>query len=317
MTQNKFKQVSGYVMQDDALLGHLTPRELLRFSARLRLPRTMTKKEQYARVEEAIGRLNLQKCADTRIGIPGIKRGISGGERKRTSIALELLTNPMLLFLDEPTSGLDSNTALFLIRHLHFLAAEGRSIICTIHQPSSEMVLLFDDIFWLTEGKLVYSGPVKEMPQYFEDAGFPCPHFVNPSDHVMSVISGDEGEAEQNVKDRIQLLLERFEKNNNILPLDALATNQEGVSSNQDKRMLWPFKFWTLFLRSFVQRLRDPGSTFQRLINDLVVSLFIGLLFLQLGHDQRGKIFIFPISFYLSLPHHFFFVLFFSLCPSL
>jgi ABC-type multidrug transport system ATPase subunit len=111
--------------------------------------------------------LNLIKCGDTRVGTPGVTRGISGGERRRVSIGLELLVNPRLLFLDEPTSGLDSTMAEQVVTILRDLARQGRTIVCTIHQPSSEIFNLFDDVFLLANGSLVYSGPVKQLPTYF------------------------------------------------------------------------------------------------------------------------------------------------------
>ena len=103
-------------------------RELLRYSALLRLPRTMTKEAKLARVEKVMRQLNLIKCGDTRVGVPGVTRGISGGERRRVSIGLELLVNPRLLFLDEPTSGLDSTMAEQVVTILRNLARQGRTV---------------------------------------------------------------------------------------------------------------------------------------------------------------------------------------------
>jgi len=291
MKRKQFRSLSAYVLQDDALLGNLTPRESLRYSARLRLPRTMSRKEKKQRVEEVIRRMNLIGCADTVIGYPGLKRGISGGERKRTSVALELLTSPMVLFLDEPTSGLDSATALSLVRHLKSLAEDNRTVICTIHQPSTEMLQLFDDVFFLSAGQLLYSGPVLDLPSYFKNAGFPLPQFVNPADHIMGLITRDPDEAAEDVEDRITTLAEHYTTHNNLISVDEHAI---GVDLTQPPPMtkggvLWHVKLWVLFTRSFKQRLRDPGNTYQRLVENIVISIFAGLLFLQLGHDQEGK----------------------------
>ncbi|XP_020625263.1 protein white-like [Orbicella faveolata] len=102
------------------------------------------KERRNERIEEVILELGLKKCADTVIGIPGRLRGISGGEKKRLAFASEVLTNPPLLFADEPTSGLDAFMAQSLIASLQRLAASGRTIMCTIHQPSSEVYAMFD-----------------------------------------------------------------------------------------------------------------------------------------------------------------------------
>ena len=115
------------------MLATLTPREAITFSANLRIPDSLADQREQ-RIEEVLDELNLRKCQDTQVGAPGLKRGISGGERKRVAIGVEMVTNPSLLFLDEPTTGLDSFTAKQVIENLRKLAASGRTIVCTIHQ---------------------------------------------------------------------------------------------------------------------------------------------------------------------------------------
>lgn len=135
---------SAYVMQQDVLLPTLTVRETLQYSANLRLPPPTTEAERKKVVEEAILELSLKECADTRIG-NNIHKGCSGGEKRRTSIGVQLLSNPSVLFLDEPTTGLDATSAFQLVRTLKSLAGKGRTIITTIHQPRSEIWGLFDN----------------------------------------------------------------------------------------------------------------------------------------------------------------------------
>lgn len=134
---------SAYVMQQDVLLPTLTVRETLQYSADLRLPPPTTEKERKKVVEEVILELGLKECADTRIG-NNIHKGCSGGEKRRTSIGVQLLSNPSVLFLDEPTTGLDATSAFQLVRTLKSLAGKERTIITTIHQPRSEIWGLFD-----------------------------------------------------------------------------------------------------------------------------------------------------------------------------
>lgn len=135
---------SAYVMQQDVLLPSLTVRETLQYSADLRLPPPTTAEERRKVVEEVILELGLKECADTRIG-NNIHKGCSGGEKRRTSIGVQLLSNPSVLFLDEPTTGLDATSAFQLVRTLKALAAKGRTIVTTIHQPRSEIWGLFDN----------------------------------------------------------------------------------------------------------------------------------------------------------------------------
>ena len=152
-------------------------------SATLRLPKTATVAERNERITSTIKLLNLTKCADTIVGDSNVK-GISGGERKRTAIAMELITNPSMIFLDEPTSGLDSFTAYSVVNLLRGLALSGRTVIATIHQPSSEIFYLFDDLLLLAEGRVIYHGEVKNAIDYFGGLGFKCPQYVNPSDFI-------------------------------------------------------------------------------------------------------------------------------------
>lgn len=146
--------------QEDVLLGTLTVRETIAYSAHLRLPTSMTKEEVSGIVEGTIMEMGLLDCADRVIGNWHL-RGISGGEKKRLSIGLEILTRPCLLFLDEPSSGLDSASAFFVIQTLRNVARDGRTVISSIHQPSSEVFALFDDLFLLSGGETVYFGEAK------------------------------------------------------------------------------------------------------------------------------------------------------------
>ncbi|KAK3408522.1 hypothetical protein EUGRSUZ_J00745 [Eucalyptus grandis] len=182
--------VAAYVTQEDVLLGTLTVRETIKYSALLRLPTTMSKDEVNSIVEGTIIEMGLQDCADRVIGNWHL-RGISGGEKKRLSIALEILTRPHLLFLDEPTSGLDSASAFFVVQTLRNIARDGRTVISSIHQPSSEVFALFDDLYLLSSGETVYFGEAKMAIEFFSEAGFPCPRKRNPSDHFLRCINSD------------------------------------------------------------------------------------------------------------------------------
>lgn len=154
--------LQAYVTQENVLLGTLTVRETITYSALLRLPSSMSKEEVRRAVEGTIEELGLEDCADRPIGNWHL-RGISGGEKKRLSIALEILTRPRLLFLDEPTSGLDSASAFFVIQTLKQMALDGnKTVISSVHQPSSEVFALFDDLFLLSGGETVYFGEAKQ-----------------------------------------------------------------------------------------------------------------------------------------------------------
>ncbi|KCV72529.1 hypothetical protein H696_00121 [Fonticula alba] len=178
----KLQSVSAYVMQDDLLLGAFSPREHMLFSARMRLPRTVTAQERLKRVESLLELLALQACADTPV------EKVSGGERKRTCIGIELVTRPGLLFLDEPTSGLDSFTALAVMRVIRRISSEGCTVVSTIHQPSSDLFSLFDRLTLLHKGRDVYHGKAATAIDYFAKINFPCPSFTNPADHLLNLL---------------------------------------------------------------------------------------------------------------------------------
>ncbi|XP_007019995.2 PREDICTED: ABC transporter G family member 25 isoform X2 [Theobroma cacao] len=177
---------TGFVTQDDVLYPHLTVRETLVFCSLLRLPKTLTTKEKTSIAEMVLSELGLSKCENTIIGNSFI-RGISGGERKRVSIAHEMLINPSLLILDEPTSGLDSTAAHRLVSTLGSLAQKGKTIVTSMHQPSSRVYQMFDSVLVLSEGKSLYFGKGSEAMAYFESVGFSPSFPMNPADFLLDL----------------------------------------------------------------------------------------------------------------------------------
>jgi len=175
----KEKSRIAYVMQEDALFQTQTPREAFEFSAALRLGKGVSKKERDELVQKLLDDLGLQSCADTMIGSVLIP-GISGGEKKRTAIGVELISNPDLLFLDEPTSGLDSYAAFRVVKILKELSSKGKTVVCTIHQPSSEVFDIFDSTYLLAKGQVVYNGKVNSMTAHFKTLGYSCPNIITP-----------------------------------------------------------------------------------------------------------------------------------------
>ncbi|KAG5175579.1 P-loop containing nucleoside triphosphate hydrolase protein [Tribonema minus] len=170
----ELKRMSGYVMQDDLLNGNLTCEETLDYTARLRCPQDKTDAMRKVRVDRVLQQMGLEHARHTIVGTP-LRKGISGGERKRLSVGLELLVEPKLLFLDEPTSGLDSVTALMLCNILREIS-ETCTVVCTIHQPQSKIYSLFDNLILLKAGDIAYQGPAREALAFFEQTGYPCPY---------------------------------------------------------------------------------------------------------------------------------------------
>lgn len=212
-TPRVVRKTIAHVRQDDRLLPHLTVRETLVFVAKLRLPTHFTKAQRDKRVDDVIAELRLRQCANTRVGNDFV-RGVSGGERRRVSIAVQLLWNPGILILDEPTSGLDSFTAHNLVITLSRLARGNRLILLSVHQPRSDIFQLFDLVVLLSSGSAVYCGAARDMVPYFTALGYPCPRYCNPSDFYVDLISIDRRstELEAECLQRARVLAEEFKE---------------------------------------------------------------------------------------------------------
>lgn len=168
VNSKQLRSQCAYVQQDDLFIASLTAREHLIFQALLRMGRNVPYSQKVHRVNEVISELSLRKCANTIIGSPGRIKGLSGGERKRLAFASEALTDPHLMLCDEPTSGLDSFMAHSVLQVLKRLANRGKTIIITIHQPSSELFGMFDKILLIAEGRNAFLGSPTQATEFFE-----------------------------------------------------------------------------------------------------------------------------------------------------
>lgn len=165
----------------------LTVYETILYSALLRLPRDMSYDAKRFRVMETMSELGILGIKDMRIGASG-QRSISGGEKRRVSIACELVTSPSILFLDEPTSGLDSYNAYNVVECLVTLARNyNRTVVCTIHQPRSNIFALFDQLVLMAKGDLVFSGETRHLNGHLRTLGHPCPEGYNMADYMLDL----------------------------------------------------------------------------------------------------------------------------------
>lgn len=189
VSDGAFKRITGFVDQEDCLMSTLTVYETVLYSALLRLPREMSIEAKRFRTLETLEELGILHIKDSRIGDSG-HRSISGGEKRRVSIACELVTSPSVLFLDEPTSGLDSANALNVVECLTNLAQTyRRTVVLSLHQPSSKIVSLLDKLVLLSAGRLVYSGSIAACAKYFSDIGHPCPEGHNLLEYLIDLTS--------------------------------------------------------------------------------------------------------------------------------
>ncbi|CAK7324474.1 unnamed protein product [Dovyalis caffra] len=289
------KRRIGFVTQDDVLFPQLTVEETLVFAAFLRLPGNMNRQQKYARVEMIIKELGLERCRHSRIG-GGFVKGISGGERKRTSIGYEILVDPSLLLLDEPTSGLDSTSANRLLQVLQGLAKAGRTIITTIHQPSSRMFHMFDKLLLISEGYPVYYGKARESMEYFSSLRFIPEIAMNPAEFLLDLATGQVNDislpedlsaphgvldSEKAVIKYLQLKyktqLEPKEKEENHQRKKVPEPLQLAIQVKKDWTLSWWEQFTILYKRTFRERRRDYFDKL-RLVQALGVAVLLGLL---------------------------------------
>lgn len=184
-----FKKIIGYVPQDDNVMPELTIKENLLHSARIRLPSRWKEIEIQEHVNTLLECLDLTHVQNSLVG-DVINPGISGGQRRRTSIGIELAAAPMALVLDEPTSGLDAASALAIMKLLKAICRQGVTVVCIIHQPRFEIFQCLDRFLLLAAGREVYFGKASDAAEYFRTAGFDIPVGSNPADVIMDIVCG-------------------------------------------------------------------------------------------------------------------------------
>lgn len=300
--------MAAYVTQEDNLIGTLTVEESIWYSAEARLPGAMAVEEKRAVVEAAMQEMGLNDCARTPVGNWHM-RGISGGEKRRLSIAIEILLRPRLLFLDEPTSGLDSAAAFFVTQTLSNLAKGGRTVVASVHQPSSEVFELFDTLVLLSSGRTVFFGQANDACNFFAACGFPCPPLRNPSDHYLRCINSDfdivkismrsisrraSGESidpleNHDTSDIINTLLKSYSNSENALLAASKAfeaSQKKGnVLESSGSQASFLRQAITLTRRSFVNMSRDVGYYWLRLVIYVLVSICVGTIYHNVGTD--------------------------------
>ncbi|EDV32171.1 uncharacterized protein Dana_GF15690, isoform B [Drosophila ananassae] len=285
-----FRKMSAYIAQDFVMLNFLTTEETIRVSVDLKMPRSTTRAEKQKTIDDIIEILQLQSCRQTLV------KNLSGGEHKRLSIAIELVTNPPIMFFDEPTSGLDCVASYQVICHLQRLAHDGRIVVCVVHQPGSRLFQLFDDVLVLAHGEVLYAGEQREMLSSFAESGFICPQYYNPADFALEVCS--HSTSIERCESLIAQNKLRHCHPSNIVKLQVdeetalIKVDQETSTSDLSHlRSKEQVGFWyqlrVLLCRHLRSMYRDLMAVQMRLIMHVVIALLLGVVYWQIGADAE------------------------------
>lgn len=280
--------ICSFVTQDDdALLASLTVRETLRYAAGLRLPKWMTKEQKIQKAEEVLLKMGLKDCADNLIGNDLIK-GISGGEKRRVTIAVQILTEPRILLLDEPLSGLDAFTALSIMDVLRGLSNEGRTLIITIHQPRSDLFTHFGNVLLLARGgHPVYAGPGREMLPHFAAQGYHCPRHVNPADFALDLITVDlqHESREAATRAKVRRLIESWTSDMFPAARTRSITTPAELGSLARAPASFSSAFSILVRRATKNFFRQADLIVARIMQVVGLAIVLALFFAPLKHD--------------------------------
>ncbi|EDS38498.1 abc transporter [Culex quinquefasciatus] len=271
LSAGSYRTKVAYNTQQIALLPNITVKETLEFAVDLRTRYGKSKVRKRKTVEDVIALLGLDKCAHSQV------RVISGGERKRLSIAQELISEPKIMLFDEPTSGLDSEASYQVVSYLRELARQDRCVVSVVHQPSSDLLELFDDIYVLSSGRCMYRGSLDGMIPYFENVGLVCPQYYNRADFVLKITSPSKPEISKVYQSMHQM--ESIVDNIQTKPKTKLSK-----LGSQYPTSHW-HQFITLTRRSALSTIRNYILSILRLGGLILLGAMIGIIYYDIGND--------------------------------
>ncbi|KAF2899778.1 hypothetical protein ILUMI_06408 [Ignelater luminosus] len=297
-------------MQDDLLQPLLTVEESMLFAADLKLNRELSKKDKLIAIKEILEMLRLTTAKDT------LTEKLSGGERKRVSIALELLNNPPIIFLDEPTTGLDDLSSSQCISLLKILAEGGRTVICSIHAPSARIFSKFDHTYIVSAGQCMYQGYGQDIIPFMSNIGLTCPTHYNPADFIIEVSTGDYGveflEKMSTVMDNgkntsfckdvkcqfeeIQLPNQTTNTQMCTITYAPTTTTERPVLPYNCDCSVW-YQFGVLLRRLWIQTYRDTNYMILKIIVHAMLGVLIGGFYLNMGQDGSKTLFNFGFCY--------------------
>ncbi|OWZ52904.1 ABC transporter [Cryptococcus neoformans c45] len=281
-TISDIRRTSCYVEQQDHHIGSITTAETLAFAAKFGLDEPIGKAELRQRVDMLLSSFGLKDQKNMIIGTP-IQKGLSGGQKRRVSVASQLITSPKILFLDEPTSGLDSVASFEIVSYLKTVARKYKLlVIASIHQPSTKTFNVFDQIFLLAKGRLCYGGPRSELSTYFASIGLEMPAQTNPAEWILEIVDTDFAKDQVEGLQRLERITNAWasdQKLSDVIPAKGLA---HSTRSRRTSFML-PFH---LFHRNFIKSYRDLIAYWIRVGMYTCLAILMGTSWLRLGYSQ-------------------------------
>jgi ABC-type multidrug transport system ATPase subunit len=283
---------SAFIQQEVSFFPHMTVRETLDFRVELKLGARLSKHARDTMVRDLIQQLGLSSASDTIVGNQKV-RGISGGERKRLSIAVEMISAPSVIFLDEPTSGLDSTAAFTLIQTLRELADAGKTVVAVIHQPSQHVFAKFDDLMLLSEGKQMYSGELNSARQYMEDQGYSAPNEMGTAEHILDCVSRApfENETQEQADERVEALAAvaraaKIDLGKHTVD-KAKMVRHRGIMAGGAPQSSMFTQFRLLLTRSFREITRGKATLAVKTVQQITLGLIYGGIY-SLGTNQSS-----------------------------
>lgn len=277
----RFRELSAYIPQDEELRLNLTVYESMTFAANLKLGYNVTHDYKGQQVVEILELLGLEACHNT------MTSRLSGGQKKRLAVALELLSNPPILFLDEPTTGLDSASCTQTVTLLKNLARDGRTVVCTIHQPSALLFESFDRLYAVAEGNCIYNGSVRDLVPHLSQLGLVCPAYHNPADFLMEVAVGEHGTDVETLTNaaNVKAIKELEDTKEKKLLEESVQWRKSLMSSFIEEVSPLPAAVVRQFLLLYKRNLLENKRGYKYLFNRLVAHIAIGFIF---GYLYRG-----------------------------
>lgn len=296
-----FRSAASFVAENEILLGCFTVYETLMYAAKLTTPSNVSAEKRKEHVEDAIAHMGLESCRNVIVG-DVLRQGIDAGQKRRLNIAIELVARPTILILEEPTAGLDSASAFHVMENLQDLARHGRTVICTLDQPSTRVYELLDNVTFLSNGETVYSGPAPQALDYFQEHGHACPQFSSPADYILDLINENFPGAAN-----VQQLVDRYRNSTFASDIEQDIEADKALGGVNVEKMdirtaSGVRQCVTLLQRAIMHNIRNPGIIWFRFVIYTALSLVVGTMYLYTNDKitdlNRAPLMFFCQAFY-------------------